>query len=186
MQDSSESDGRAGNACCGSTSATPGSQPTARSRTSGRDWSQGSVRLPRIGWVKMREELRFAGDITTVVVRNDGIRWYVLIGVDTVVVAPPKRTGESVGIDMGVRILATLSDGTVVENPKALSSALAVLRRVDKVIACSKDTQGHNRQSNRREKLYGRRRRLHARVAATGSRNSRWRCKSIAAMCAVL
>ena len=39
-----------------------------------------SVRLPRIGWVKMREGLRFSGEFTTVVVvSNDGIRWYVSI-----------------------------------------------------------------------------------------------------------
>jgi len=123
-----------------------------------------SVRLPRIGWVKMREGLRFVGEITAVVVSNDGIRWYVSIGVDTGIVAPPKRIGESVGIDMGVRTLATLSDGNVIENPKALTSALASLRRVDKAIARSKNTHGRNRQSNRRENLYCRRRRLHARV----------------------
>ena len=123
-----------------------------------------SVRLPRIGWVKMREEFRFAGEVTTVVVSNDGIRWYVSIGVDTGTTPPPERTGASVGIDMGVKTLATLSDGTVIENPKALTLTLASLRRVDKAIARSRNTHGHNRQSNRREKLYRRRRRLHARV----------------------
>ena len=49
-----------------------------------------SIRLPRLGCVKMREELRFAGDITTVVVSNDGIGWYVSIGVDTGTTPPPK------------------------------------------------------------------------------------------------
>ena len=122
------------------------------------------VRLPRIGWVKMREGLRFSGEITTVVVSNDGIRWYVSIGVDTRTAAPAKRVGEMVGIDMGIRTLATLSDGTVVENPRALTSALSALRRVDKAIACSLNTHGHNRRSNRRGRLYIRRRRLHARV----------------------
>ena len=124
-----------------------------------------SVRLPRIGWVKMREDLRFAGEITTVVVSNDDIRWYVSIGVDTGEAAPPKRTGESVGIDMGVRILATLSNGSVIKNPKALVSALSALRRVDKAIARSRNTHGHNRRSARREKVHRRRRRLHARVS---------------------
>ena len=123
-----------------------------------------SVRLPRIGWVRMREELRFAGEITTAVVSNDGVRWYASIGVDTGTTTPPKRTGELVGIDMGVTTLASLSDGTVIENPKVLTLAIASLRRVDRAIARSKNTQGRNRQSNRREKLYRRRRRLHARV----------------------
>ena len=59
-----------------------------------------SVRLPRIGWVKTREALRFEGEITTVVVSNDGIRWYAAIGVDTKTAPPSKRQGEAVGIDM--------------------------------------------------------------------------------------
>ena len=123
-----------------------------------------SVRLPRIGRVKMREELRFEGEITTVVVSNDGIRWYAAIGVDTKSVPPPKRQGDAVGIDMGVRALATLSDGTVIENPRALASALSALRRVDKAIARSRNTHGHNRRSARRQRMYERRRRVHARV----------------------
>ena len=123
-----------------------------------------SVRLPRIGRVKMREELRFEGEITTVVVSNDGIRWYAAIGVDTKTAPPPKRQGEAVGIDMGVRTLATLSDGTVIENPKALASALSALRSLDKAIARSRNTHGHNRRSARRQRMYERRRRVHARV----------------------
>ena len=112
----------------------------------------------------MREELRFTGEVTTVVLSNDGIRWYVSIGVNTGTTMPPKRIGESVGIDMGVRTLATMSDGTVVENSKVLALALASLRRVDKAIARSKNIRGHNRQSNRRQRMYKRRRRLHARA----------------------
>ena len=123
-----------------------------------------SVRLPRIGRVKMREGLRFKGEITTVVVSNDGSRWYAAIGVDTKTVPPPKRQGEAVGIDMGVRTLATLSDGTVIENPRALASALSALRRVDKAIGRSRNTHGHNRRSARRQRMYERRRRVHARV----------------------
>ena len=124
-----------------------------------------SLRLPRIGWVKMREELRFDGENTTVVVSNDGSRWYAAIGVDTRTAPPPKRQGDAVGIDMGVRTLATLSDGTAIENPRALASALSALRRVDKVIARSWNTHGRNRRSARRQRMYERRRRVHARVS---------------------
>ena len=44
-------------------------------------------------------------------------------------------------------------------------SALSALRRVDKAIVRSRNVHGHNRRSNRREKLYCRRRRLHVRVS---------------------
>ena len=63
------------------------------------------------------------------------------------------------------RTLATLSDGTVVENPKTLTLALAPLSRVDKAIACSKNTHGHNSPSGRRERLY---RRLGRAIADAG------------------
>ena len=105
----------------------------------------------------MREELRFEGEITTVVVSNNGIRWYAAIGVDTKTAPPPKRQGDAVGIDMGVRTLATLSDGTTFENPRVLTSALSALRRVDKAIARSRNTHGHNRRSVRRQRMYERR-----------------------------
>ena len=39
----------------------------------------------------MREDLRFTGDITTVVVSNDSPRWYVSIGVDAGTTPPPNR-----------------------------------------------------------------------------------------------
>ena len=77
-------------------------------------------------------------------------RWHPLvcgvIGVDTKTVPPPKRRGEAVGIDMGVRTLATLSDGTVIENPRPLASALSALRGLDKSIARSRNTHDHNRR----------------------------------------
>ena len=60
--------------------------------------------------------------------------------------------------------MATCSNGTTVENPKALVSALRRLRRVDKAIARSRNVHGKSVHSNRRERLYARRRRLHARV----------------------
>ena len=60
--------------------------------------------------------------------------------------------------------MAVCSDGTTVENPKALASGLKRLRRLDKAIARSRNVHGRSSHSNRRERLYARRRRLHARV----------------------
>ena len=56
------------------------------------------------------------------------------------------------------------SDGTTVTNPKALASGIKQLRRLDKAIARSRNVHGRNDHSNRRERLYTRRRNLHARI----------------------
>ena len=51
-----------------------------------------------------------------------------------------------------------------VENPKPLAVASKRLRQVDKALARSRNIHGKTNHSNRRERLYAKRRRLHARV----------------------
>jgi putative transposase len=122
------------------------------------------VRLPGVGWVNMREALRFAGDITSVTVSLSGGRWHAAFTVDTGEPEPIKRAGETVGIDMGLTVLTTLSDETRIRNPKVLAAALAELCSLDKAIARSRNTHGKNRPSKRRARLYELRNRQHARV----------------------
>ena len=52
--------------------------------------------------------------------------------------------------------MATRPDGTVVENPKALTAALKRLRHLDKAITSSRNVHGRNVHSNRRERLHAR------------------------------
>ena len=67
--------------------------------------------------------------------------------------------GGAVGVDLGVKNLATLSDETVIPNPHALGTRLKALRKAQK--ALSRKVRG----SVRREKAKERVARLHARVA---------------------
>ena len=124
-----------------------------------------TVVLPRIGRVAMVEQLRFAGRICEVTVNRTAGRWFASFSVDTGEPIPPVKDGPTIGVDVGIAKLAVCSDGTVVENPRALGTVLKRLRRVDKSIARSRNVHGRTRHSNRRERLYARRRRLHTRVA---------------------
>ena len=65
------------------------------------------VHLPKMGTVRMREALRFDGDITEVTISLYGGRWHAAFTVDTGEPEPAKRTGETIGIDMGLAVLAT-------------------------------------------------------------------------------
>ena len=76
----------------------------------------------------------------------------------------PVKDGPTIGVDVGVGTMATCSDGTVVESPKALASGIKQLRRLDKAIARSRNVHGRSNHSNRRERLYARRRNLYTRV----------------------
>ena len=91
------------------------------------------ILLPKIGWVRTFETLRFKGDIMRVVIKQRGHRWFASILVETEdSVKPDLRGLPTVGIDVGINSLATLSDGRVFENPRAfrrLERKLARLQR---------------------------------------------------------
>ena len=60
--------------------------------------------------------------------------------------------------------MAVCSDGMKVANSNALGSALTELQRIDEAIARSRNVYGKSNHSNRREQLYAKKRRVHARV----------------------
>ena len=122
------------------------------------------VILPKIGRVAMVEHLRFAGSIREVTVNRTAGAWFACFCIEDGEDPPPVKDGLTVGVDVGVGAMATCSNGMVVENPKAMSDALKRLRRVDKAIARSRNVHGKSNHSNRRERLYARRRTFHARV----------------------
>ena len=123
-----------------------------------------AVVLPRIGRVAMVEELRFRGSIREVTVNRTAGVWFACFCVEDGQEPPPLKDGPTVGVDVGVGSMAVCSDGIRVDNPKALAKGLKRLRRLDKAIARSRDVHGRNNPSNRRERLYAKRRRLHARI----------------------
>ena len=123
-----------------------------------------AVVLPRIGRVAMVEQLRFRGSIREVTVNRTAGVWFACFCVEDGQEPPPIRGGPTVGVDVGVGSMAVCSDGTTVDNPMALAKGLKRLRQLDKAIARSRKVHGKSVHSNRRERLYAKRRRVHARV----------------------
>ena len=89
------------------------------------------IKLPKIGWIKMFQELRFVGRIVKVTISRIAHRWFVSITVgtteDTEVV--DVSTHPVVGIDVGINTLATLSSGIKYENPRPLKRYERKLKR---------------------------------------------------------
>lgn len=89
------------------------------------------LRVSRLGWVRMCEPLRFTGKLQSATVSLSGGNWYVSVAVEMPGTAPVQHQGCAIGVDLGIRQLATLSNGVVVEGPKALKSNLGQLRRLN-------------------------------------------------------
>ena len=122
-----------------------------------------ALKLPRIGRVHCMENVAaLVGDakVLRMTISQHAGRWYASLTVERdnkPAAEPPK--GGSVGIDLGVKNLATLSDGAVVPNPRYLKKSERKLKRAQQ--ALSRKVKG----SNRREKARAKVARLHARVA---------------------
>ncbi len=118
------------------------------------------IRIPHLGWVRMREELRFSGKIMSATVSRTADRWFVSIAVETT--DAPRRPAEHegvVGIDLGVLALATLSTGERIPGPKAHRHQLGRLRRLSRSL--SRKRKGSKNRAKAKNKLA----RLHARIA---------------------
>jgi len=94
------------------------------------------IRIPHLGWVRMRESLRFTGKILSATVSRVADKWFVSIAVDTE--EPPARSAENqgaVGVDLGVSALATFSTGEKVVGPKPHKALLKRLRRLSRSLS---------------------------------------------------
>src|SRR5690606_15294946 len=91
---------------------------------------------------------------------GDG-HWYACFCCDDVPAQPLPATGQSVGVDVGIKSFATLSSGEQIENPRYYERAQANLRRAQRCVARRK------RGSNRRRKAVLLLRKQHDKIRRT-------------------
>ena len=120
------------------------------------------IRIPNLGWVRMRETLRFTGNILSATVARVADRWFVRITVDTQDDWPlPKAEDQgAVGVDLGVSALAAFSTGESIAGPKAHKALLRRLQRLSRGL--SRKVKGSENRKKAQRKLA----RLHARIGS--------------------
>ena len=116
------------------------------------------VRLPVIGWVNMAEAVRFDGHIKSATVSREADQWHVALAVETTHVLSGKTEG-AVGVDLGVKSLATLSDGEVIVGPKAHKRLLGRIQRLNRSLSRKK------KRSANRAKAKTKLARMHLRIS---------------------
>ena len=119
------------------------------------------IRIPNLGWVRMRETLRFSGKILSAVISRIADCWFVSITVETadLVKHLPESNKKVVGIDLGISAMATLSTGEKIQGPKPHKNLLSRLRQLSK--ALSRKVKGSKNRAKAKTKLA----RLHARIS---------------------
>lgn len=85
--------------------------------------------IPKIpNGIKMSEKVRFKGKIMSYTISRDIDRWYVSILIDADI-QKLLKTNKIIGIDLGIKNLATLSDGSTIKNPNILNKQLKKLAK---------------------------------------------------------
>jgi putative transposase len=117
------------------------------------------IRIPKLGWVRMREPLWFSGTLKGATVSRTADAWFVAVLVETEECPRRCESQAVVGVDVGIKHLAVFSDDAEpVSGPKALGMLLTRLTRLSR--AHSRKTKG----SANRRKSAQRLARLHWRI----------------------
>jgi putative transposase len=120
--------------------------------------SGNTIKIPTLGTFRLTEPLECGFVSQTFTISKEGSRWFVSFCVDAERL-PRKQSQTSVGIDVGIKSFATLSNQQVFDAPKPLKQAktkLATLQR-----KASKQVNGSKNQ----HKTYHKISRLHSRIA---------------------
>jgi putative transposase len=120
-----------------------------------------SVQLPRLGKLRLHEHgyIPINAKILSATVSEHAGRWFVSIQVQEEQEQPICTATSVIGVDLGIKTLATLSDGTPYANPRPLKHAQKRLRRLER------QKSRRKKRSKNRAKTCRKLAKQHARVA---------------------
>ena len=124
------------------------------------DQDNARVKLPKLGWLRMRQSRPVTGVLKNASVTTERGKWFVSLQVQLPDVLLSADSGPTLGIDLGVALFAATSDGRTVAPLDALRGQQRRLRYAQRAV--SRKVKG----SCNRRKAVDRLGRLHARIAA--------------------
>ncbi|HEX3398183.1 MAG TPA: RNA-guided endonuclease TnpB family protein [Steroidobacteraceae bacterium] len=131
-----------------------------RFQDAGAAWSRGIMSLPKLGVLKLAEALPEVARPDLVTLSRDAAgRYFVSFGAEFEK-EPPSLSYQcpAVGVDLGLRHLATLSTGEKIENPKHYERRLRYLRQQQRRLA--RKQKGSRRRERQKLKVA----RAHAKI----------------------
>ena len=109
------------------------------------------MKLPKLGLVRFAKSREVKGRILSVTVRrNSSGKYFVSVATEVEVVELPK-TQSAVGVDVGIKDFAILSDGTIYSNPKFFHTLEKKLAKEQRIL--SRRTIGGSNWNKQRMKV---------------------------------
>lgn len=110
------------------------------------------IKLPKLGMVKTKNKLIPQGKILNATVSQDPSgKYYVSLCCTNVDIKPLEKTGNSIGIDLGIKEFCITSNGEMIANPKYLKISLDKLAKLQRGL--SRKTKGGSNRNKARIKV---------------------------------
>ena len=107
------------------------------------------IKLPKLGMVKTKNKLIPKGRILNATVSQEPSgKYFVSLCCTDVDIKPLKKTGNSIGIDLGIKEFCITSDGKMIANPKYFKKSLDKLAKLQRELS-RKSKGGSNRNKAR-------------------------------------
>lgn len=98
-----------------------------------------SIQLPRLGKLRLKEHgyIPINTHVLSVTISEKAGHWYVSVSVEEDITVPENQ-GETVGVDLGIKTMAYVSDGTTFNAPKPLKQYERKLKRANQHLSRTK------------------------------------------------
>jgi putative transposase len=130
-----------------------GSVGSLRFQGAGAAWKRGTLTLPKLGVLKLAESLPSVDRPDLVTLTMDAAGRYFVSFCAEVEKAPPSLSyrAPAVGVDLGLKHLATLSTGEKIDNPKHFQARLRYLRQQQRCL--SRRQKGSRRREKQKHRV---------------------------------
>ena len=127
-----------------------------------------TINIPKVGYVRLKEKGYIPTKdvkINSMTVSKEVNRWYISVQVEQEIPDPLNHIESVLGVDVGIKTLATCSNGQVFENPKYLNKIKKKLAHAQKSLARKKFDKETKRSSNNRLKSKLRVQKIYRRIS---------------------
>lgn len=94
------------------------------------------IKLPKLGKVKIRDRQIPQGRILNATISQEPSgKYYVSLCCTDVNIAQYDKTGDAIGLDLGIKEFCITSDGELIENPKYLAKSLDKLAKLQRELS---------------------------------------------------
>ncbi len=117
----------------------------------GVDFDSGKIKIPKMTPIKLVIDRQFIGQLKSITISKNKCNQYFVSVLVEENIELKQNTGHSIGIDLGLNSLLSLSNDIKVSNPRWFRNSQAKLRKTQKHL--SRKTKGSNRYNRQKLKV---------------------------------